>query len=122
MPAWSACSGALGELAMELFPIFYAFAFLILAGAGCAFCWSFDVLRRFAQKAFVAILAFGAASCVGLVLVLIAVESSPLTKWLSNGSGSSVVIAVAYIIPGVAGSLLGISCLNRIASDRRRAA
>jgi hypothetical protein len=76
---------------MELFPIFYACAFLILAGAGCAFCWSFNVLRQFAAQAFVAILAFGAASFIGLMLV----ESTPIGEWLNNKPGGEIGLLLA---------------------------
>ena len=107
---------------MELFPIFYALAFLILAGAGCAFCWSFNVLRQFAQQAFVAILAFGAVSYIGFYPILLAVESTPLGKWLDQRPDGAAALIVAYIVPGAAGSLLGLWCLNRLASYRRRAA
>jgi hypothetical protein len=98
---------------VELLPILYAGAFFLLAGAGYLCSQLFAKLREFSQQLFVAVLAFGACSYVGFIIVVLTISSTPL-KGLLEGRPAPITYILGYFIPGLCGSWLSLKVLRSI--------
>jgi hypothetical protein len=106
---------------MGFLPIFYAGAFFLAACAGYLFCTQLLTRwRGIAGSVFVAILAFGACSYVGFILLILIVGRSP-AKGLLQGSFQPISYIIAYALPGGFGSWLSVKAfrLGFPASQRR---
>jgi hypothetical protein len=99
--------------AMGFLPIFYAAGFIFIAIFGYV-CLSVAAdLKTLGRKVFVAILAFGASSYIGFIVVVLAIESSPL-KSLLGGQSRVAIYALAYVGPGLTGSCLSLWVLRTL--------
>jgi hypothetical protein len=98
---------------MGFLPIFYAAGFLFIALCGYV-CFSVVAgLNALGKRVFWAVLAFGACSYVGFIVVILAIAFSPL-KGLLAGGFRSVIYASAYILPGLVGSWLSVKGFNAV--------
>jgi hypothetical protein len=99
---------------MGFLPVFYASAWFLLAAGGYVTCACFETkLTPFARTVFVAILAFGAFSYAGFIVVILAINFfSSLT--LLTDHFQAITFAVAYIVPGILGSWLSLKVLRSV--------
>src|SRR5271157_2867714 len=100
---------------MGFLPIFYAGAYFFIAL--CAYvCISVAAgLNALGKQVFVAILAFGACSFIGFIVILLAVSALHLNAVLAEPFRTAT-FTLAYIIPGLAGvwaSLKALKALKR---------
>ena len=97
---------------MGFLPIFYAGAYFLAASAGYLFCTQLLTrLRGIAKAVFVAILAFGACSYIGFIVIILAVGALG-PKILLGGTLGPIIYAVAYVLPGLAGAWLSLKALK----------
>ena len=105
------------SLGMGFLPIFYAGLYLLVACAAYIFCKVLSRRRGIARAVFIAILAFGACSYVGFIVIVLAVGESPL-KGLLEGAAQRPTYTLAYFLPGFIGAWLSIKALKSVAFDR----
>jgi hypothetical protein len=87
---------------MGFLPIFYVAIFFVLAFVGYIFCHAMAKAMQVRWRVFWAILAFGATSYVGFIVVILVVGHSPLA-FLLKGTFGTATYVLAYVLPGVAG-------------------
>ena len=104
---------------MGFLPVFYAGAFVFIAG--CAYvCFSVVAgLDALGKRLFVAIVAFGASSFVGYIILVLAISQSPFGAIL-NGPYSRATLILAYVIPGLLGSWASIKLLQALRPSKPR--
>jgi hypothetical protein len=97
---------------MGFLPVFYAGFWLLLAAGGYVTCACFQTkITRFSKAVFVAMLAFGACSYGGFIIVMLAVNSFSFLMLLT-ARFHAITFAVAYIVPGILGSWLSLKVLK----------
>jgi hypothetical protein len=103
---------------MQLLPIFYAGAYLLVACAGYLLCKVVPRWSGAALSAFVALLAFGACSYVGFITIVLAIGVSPF-KGLILGTPQRFTYAVAYVLPGILGIWLALKAFQAMSPSRK---
>jgi hypothetical protein len=92
-------------------PVFYAGSFLVLAFVGYFLCHVNSKAMLFRWITFWAILAFGASSYVGFIIVLLTIGNSPLA-FLFAGTFGKATYVLAYALPGAVGAWLLIKAIK----------
>jgi hypothetical protein len=92
----------------------YAVPFIGLSLAACACCLVVPKLRRHALRALVAPVAFGFCSVVGAVTIIVTAAGlrRPLPEMA--GVGGVLIFMVIYVTPGLLGTLLVLTLLDRV--------
>jgi hypothetical protein len=100
---------------MGFLPIFYAGTFFFIALCGYVCLSVVAGMDALGKRVFLSILAFGASSYAGFLVVILAISFSPF-KAILEGRAQPLIFGLAYILPGLVGgwvSLKGFGALRR---------
>jgi hypothetical protein len=88
---------------MGFLPAFYAAGFLVMVGVGGGLCLAVDRFNKFSGRVFVGVLAFGACSYIGFIVVILAL--SQLLPWQTLDKRLvAAIYLLAFFGPGMIGS------------------
>ena len=101
---------------MGFLPIFYAGGYLFIAVAAYICISVAGGLDALGERAFVAILSFGAGSLIGFVFLLMIGPALGLHAE-SGGTAQKVIYSLVYIVPGLVGAWASLKAFKTLKPD-----